>query len=60
MLFFKITFYAIYNIKRKDLINIRKHFKVKMKEKRKGGAGYGILGKAEKVWESERYIKVWK
>ena len=31
-----------------------------MKEKQKGGAGYGILGKAEKVWESERYIKVWK
>ena len=31
-----------------------------MKEKRKGGDGYGILGKVEKVWESERYIKVWK
>lgn len=42
MLFFRITFYAIYNIKGK------------------GGARHGILGKAVKVWESERYIRVWK
>jgi len=31
-----------------------------LKKSEKGGVGYDILGKAIKVLESERNIKIWK